>query len=324
MPDKYLAGMQCVALGDDASPPANFAFMSRVEDHTPVNGPGKVVRNYESADKYDTQEVVEEGWDAETTLTGDADPYEMLPLINSVAGPISSGVYAGGDIGAAVPLLSTRLYDGRTDGNVGGALNAYYDEIKTARVPDLSLYLDRPGGKLKFQALVRGMYNGTGSTLGTGITFTRANAPLFNQGRIFVTHGGTAIKLLLFRLRFLNGADPLYTTVTTDQTTDYTSPTSHDEGLIGCAFDVTFQGSEYAAAFADYVANGGQDWAFNCKFNPKSGQTNNTMTLNVYRAIALTTRPNKNRPGSPRINITGVASFKTSAMMGHAISFGVT
>jgi hypothetical protein len=318
----YRPGLRCVAIGDNGDPPANFVFLSRLENSVYNRGIGKVAREYEHYSRYAVQDVVSEGRVPRLTLDGDADSAELPKLITSVFGTDPATIAkAGGALASAVPLVSARIFEGGTDGTTGTTLLAYYEEMKLARVERLRLALPTPAGKWKYQAQLAGIFSQQSSLAASGITFDPTTAKMFNMGGTVVTAASATMRLLTCSLEFTNAADPLFTTVLANQSNsgDWTSPTSFDEGAVGCTYDFTYRASELSATAGsngpgDYETNTARAWAI------VATNASKVMTINLYAAQHLTAEITKQGSASPRVHVTGVCVFAPASATGHAIT----
>lgn len=323
MPDTYRPGLRCVAIGNNGDPAtATWTFLSRNEDSQYEPGITKEQRAYEDFSTYEVQEVVSAGRLPRITVNGDADNTELKLFARSVFGLPATSLYkAGGDLGSAVPQISARIFEGKTDGNTGSALNAYYQQLKAARCDRLRVFLQTPGGKWKFTAGVPGIFDAESSMLGSAISFNRSASKLFSQGGTIVQRNSVSRLLVSAAMEFMNAADPLFTTVLAAQANagDWTSPTSLDEGAIGCTYDFTYLAADDVAASGggsrgDYETNTARPWTINA--------TNGSaqMLINLYLAQHLTFAIQKQGKRSPYQRVTGVCVFSPGDATGHAIT----
>lgn len=314
----WAPGMDAVALGPGSAwAIATQTWLYHKEDHTFDLNPGVEERQYERMTRTEVIDQVLTTLTPPLTVNGDADSLELgihLRAIMSADSHASGTVHTfklGGALGTAVPLLNGSVVEGAVNlaGGTGASAAIWAQKLKNMRATSLRLFLDQPGGKLKYAANYVGLWDGE-AELAAQPSFISTGKNLFSQGGSYHSISGAERKLISFSLEMMNAADPRYTSVQNAaavQTTPYTIPTGFEEGGVRCTFDITYYADEAPTTLrTQSLANTSSSWVFNFK----SGT--DILTITLPRAKYRTVNLQKQGRSNQRVNIQGTATFGES------------
>lgn len=284
-PGIHAAGI--AAQSDAAVFNLSLQWLSRKETHDWDPGHERSVKEFEWLTRIGAHDILNEGRVPTATLRGYVDDVDfplMLEAAIAVKAPVvfetiasTQKMIMGGDMAAALPMLSVGIIAGELDaGSTPKVIYGY--GLKSCRVRQLIIYLDDTSGRLRYECTVVGIWNDQMAflladvvpTLGT-TTFTK------NQIRAGVVTrplsgtptwpGGYVLKALnSFRLTINNENDPHYTTstgsaITASSPADYTDPQDFDEGNAAVTVELAYW-SKYdnSQMWDDYRSSAEKSW----------------------------------------------------------------